>query len=128
MDRIVPPDILSEVKDPASEASNRDAFVAARAWFAAQGWAAFPFQEAVWAAYARGESGLIHAPTGMGKTYAAWLGPLMTGESGAPPPLTVLWLTPLRALAQDTGLSLARAAAALNPHWPVSVRTGDTAS
>jgi ATP-dependent Lhr-like helicase len=67
----------------------------------------------------------------MGKTYAAWLGPLMTGpfgEPGAAPPLTVLWLTPLRALAQDTGLSLARAAAALNPHWTVGVRTGDTAS
>lgn len=31
----------------------------------------FPFQEAVWSAYARGESGLIHAPTGMGKTYAS---------------------------------------------------------
>jgi ATP-dependent Lhr-like helicase len=31
-------------------------------------------------------------------------------------------------LAQDTGLALARAAAALAPHWTVSVRTGDTAS
>src|SRR3954471_11605466 len=109
----------------------RDALAAARAWFDAQGWSPFPFQEAVWAAYARGESGLIHAPTGMGKTYAAWLGPLLLGPAGAandPPPLTVLWLTPLRALAQDTGLALARAAAALNPHWTVDVRTGDTPS
>jgi len=108
-----------------------DAFAPARAWFASQGWSPFPFQEDVWAAYARGESGLIHAPTGMGKTYAAWLGPLLLGARGAAddaPPLTVLWLTPLRALAQDTGLALARAAAALNPHWTVSVRTGDTAS
>src|SRR5215212_6291955 len=96
-----------------------DAFAPARAWFATQGWSAFPFQEAVWAAYARGESGLIHAPTGMGKTYAAWLAALLTGpcgKPGEPPPLTVLWLTPLRALAQDTGRSLGRAAAALNPH------------
>jgi len=116
--------------DPAGRLAG-DAFAPARDWFAAQGWTPFPFQEAVWAAYARGESGLIHAPTGMGKTYAAWLGPLLTGprgESGTPPPLTVLWLTPLRALAQDTGLSLARAAGALAPHWTVSVRTGDTAS
>jgi ATP-dependent Lhr-like helicase len=108
-----------------------DALAPARAWFARQGWSPFPFQEDVWAAYARGESGLIHAPTGMGKTYAAWLGPLLLGPRGAPgdaPPLTVLWLTPLRALAQDTGLALARAAAALNPHWTVSVRTGDTPS
>ena len=67
----------------------------------------------------------------MGKTYAAWLGPLLcspSGEAQDPPPLTVLWITPLRALAADTGLSLQRAAAALQPHWTVGVRTGDTSS
>ena len=106
-----------------------DAFAPARAWFAEQGFAPFEFQEDVWSAHARGESGLIHAPTGMGKTYAAWLGPLVLGPAGArgsPPPLTVLWLTPLRALAQDTGLALARAASALQPNWSIDVRTGDT--
>ena len=112
-------------------AADAPAFGAARAWFAAQRWSPFPFQEAVWAAFARGESGLIHAPTGMGKTYAAFLGPLVHGPGGAvdaPPPLTVIWLTPLRALAQDTALALASAAAALQPHWTVDVRTGDTAA
>ena len=106
-----------------------DAFAAARDWFAAQGFAPFAFQEEVWAAYAAGASGLVHAPTGMGKTYAAALGPLVLGPRGselAPPPLTLLWLTPLRALAGDTGIALARAARALNPHWTVDVRTGDT--
>jgi hypothetical protein len=34
-----------------------DAFAAARAWFATQGMAPFPFQEEVWAAYAGGQSG-----------------------------------------------------------------------
>jgi ATP-dependent Lhr-like helicase len=108
-----------------------DAFAAARAWFASQGFTPFAFQEAVWAAYARGESGLIHAPTGMGKTYAACIGPLVLGAAGAAdaaPALTLLWLAPLRALAQDTGLALARAAAALQPHWSIDVRTGDTAA
>jgi ATP-dependent Lhr-like helicase len=103
----------------------------AAAWFATLGYTPFPFQHAVWSAYARGESGLIHAPTGMGKTYAAWLGPLVLGPAGTPgdpPPLCVLWLTPLRALAQDTGLALARAAGALQPHWTIDVRTGDTAA
>jgi ATP-dependent Lhr-like helicase len=107
------------------------ALATARAWFASQGWTAFPFQEEVWAAYAAGESGLVHAPTGMGKTYAAWLGPLLRGpegSAGAPPPLTVVWITPLRALAYDTGLALQRAAQALRPHWAVEVRTGDTSS
>ena len=106
-----------------------DPLAAARAWFAAQGWSPFAFQENVWAAYARGTSGLVHAPTGMGKTYAAALPPLVFGEPGAPdvpPPLALLWITPLRALAGDTGLALARAAKALAPHWTIDVRTGDT--
>ena len=108
-----------------------DAFGPARAWFATQGWSPFPFQEDVWSAFAHGESGLLHAPTGMGKTYAAWMPPLLlgaAGDAGAPPPLTVLWITPLRALAADTGLALARAARGLQPHWTVDVRTGDTAA
>jgi len=46
------------------------------AWFTSRGWTPFAFQREVWEAYARGESGLIHAATGTGKTYAAWLGPV----------------------------------------------------
>ena len=114
-----------------SDPPGADALAPVRTWFASQGIAPFPFQEDVWAAWARGESGLVHAPTGMGKTWAAWLGPLAHGEPGAattPPPLAVLWITPLRALAADTGLALTRAAAALQPHWTIDVRTGDTAS
>ena len=108
-----------------------NAFTSARDWFDGQHWRPFQFQEDVWAAYARGESGLIHAPTGMGKTYAAWLGPLLCappGSTAAPPPLAVLWITPLRALAGDTGLALQRAASALRPHWSIDVRTGDTSA
>ncbi|HYJ78799.1 MAG TPA: DEAD/DEAH box helicase, partial [Longimicrobiaceae bacterium] len=80
-------------------------------WFAARGWKPFAFQRQVWAAYLAGESGLIHAATGTGKTYAAWMAPLLEwmGEPAAPaagrapaPPLRVLWITPLRALAADT--------------------------
>jgi ATP-dependent Lhr-like helicase len=98
---------------PSSALAHNDPRVRARAWFATQGWWPFAFQEAVWAAYAHGRSGLVHAPTGMGKTYAAALPPMLLGPAGsadAPPPLTLLWITPLRALAGDTGLALARAA------------------
>jgi ATP-dependent Lhr-like helicase len=106
-----------------------DPLLPARAWFAAQGWTPFPFQEEVWRAFARGASGLVHAPTGMGKTYAAALPPMLfgaTGEPDAPLPLSLLWITPLRALASDTGLALTRAAADLAPRWTIDVRTGDT--
>src|SRR5215471_6929729 len=90
----------------------------------------FAFQEQVWSAYADGRSGLVHAPTGMGKTLAAAIPPLALGPEGtadSPPALALLWITPLRALAADTGIALANAAAALRPHWSVDVRTGDTA-
>ena len=46
-------------------------------WFAARGWTPFAFQRDVWDAYRAGESGLIHAATGTGKTLAAWGGPLV---------------------------------------------------
>jgi ATP-dependent helicase Lhr and Lhr-like helicase len=116
---------------PDDRSASRPTVIAARAraWFASQDWSPFPFQEEAWSAFAEGESGLIHAATGTGKTYAAWLGPLLDGPEGsgdAAPPLTVLWITPLRALAGDTGIALSRAASALRPHWTVGVRTGDT--
>jgi Lhr-like helicases len=50
---------------------------AAERWFASRGWSSFSFQREVWKAYRDGESGLIHAATGTGKTYAAWWAPLL---------------------------------------------------
>ncbi len=108
-----------------------------RNWFATQGWTPFPFQETVWQTYVAGESGLIHSPTGTGKTYAAWLGPLMawvaenpppyrTTRRNTAPPLRVLWITPLRALAADTASALERPLLDLNLPWTIETRTGDT--
>ena len=45
-------------------------------WFGARAWTLFEFQRATWDAYRAGRSGLVHAPTGIGKTYAVWLGPI----------------------------------------------------
>src|SRR5688572_2913901 len=56
-------------------------------WFTRNGWAPFDFQRATWNAFLRGESGLVHAPTGMGKTYAVWLGPLAEYLNSADSPL-----------------------------------------
>lgn len=101
-------------------------------WMAARGWAPFDFQREVWAAMAAGRSGLLHATTGAGKTYAAWLGALMAHMAPAKktPPLTVLWITPMRALAADTLRSLQApldALAAVAP-WTAGARSGDTAA
>src|SRR5215217_1925611 len=54
-----------------------DPLAPAARWFAGRGWEPFAFQREVWEAYLAGESGLIHAATGTGKTYAAWMGPLL---------------------------------------------------
>jgi ATP-dependent Lhr-like helicase len=100
-----------------------------RAWFASRGWEAFAFQEEVWSAYLNGESGLIHAATGTGKTYAAWLGPLMESMSEPlerNPSLRVLWITPLRALVADTENALRGALTELEIPWRLESRTGDT--
>ena len=83
---------------------------------------------------AAGRSGLLHATTGSGKTYAVWFGALLRGlvlgapSHATPAPLGVLWLTPMRALAADTtrALQLTLPEAALN--WSVGQRTGDTTS
>ncbi len=98
------------------------------AWFADRHWKPFRFQQDVWAAYAAGKSGLIHAPTGLGKTLAAWLGPVAFALTKPPgkPGLRVLWITPLRALAVDTTQSLREPLKRLGLQWDVEMRTGDT--
>jgi ATP-dependent Lhr-like helicase len=100
-------------------------------YFAAKGWEPFAFQKETWAAQAAGESGLIHAPTGMGKTLAAWLhAPAYAAEQPKDDVrgLKVLWLTPMRALAHDTAHSLQEPLEHLGSTWLVEARTGDTSS
>jgi ATP-dependent Lhr-like helicase len=106
------------------------ALPSAEGWFAAQGWQPFPFQCEVWEHIAAGRSGLLHATTGSGKTYAVWFGLLhraLAGEvrGGG---LRLLWLTPMRALAADTARALEAPLAQLGLDWTVGVRTGDTES
>lgn len=106
----------------------------AEAWFAARGWRPFDFQREVWSAMLAGESGLLHANTGAGKTYAVWFGALLRAaaagalaQRGAPP-LRVVWITPMRALAADSLRALQQPLAALAPAWTSGLRTGDTSS
>ncbi|MBI6746427.1 ligase-associated DNA damage response DEXH box helicase [Pseudomonas syringae] len=112
----------------------------ARRWFLARGWKPFAFQKEVWAAVKNGESGLLHASTGSGKTYAVWFAALnrfakantLTADNKPrkrkPPaePLSVLWITPMRALAADTARALEAPLAELDIPWSVGLRTGDT--
>ena len=113
----------------------------AEQWFASKAWTPFQFQRDVWQAYLAGESGLVHAATGTGKTLAAWWGPLLEwiADKGMPqpdlpnersktPPLRVLWLTPLRALAGDTKAALAQPLCDLGIPWSLELRTSDSSA
>jgi ATP-dependent helicase Lhr and Lhr-like helicase len=110
-------------------------------WFKSQRWQPFKFQEQVWQAFTRKQSGLIHATTGSGKTYAAWFAALnqalLVQEQGETNTKTsslklkhtglrVLWITPMRALAADTARALVLPLEQLNLNWTVGLRTGDT--
>lgn len=96
-------------------------------FFKNRGWRPFPFQKETWQAYRDGKSGLLHAPTGLGKTLAVWLGPveeaLKTKDTAG---CRVLWITPLRALALDTSKSLQEPLKDLDLKIEVGIRTGDT--
>ncbi|MGJ7486156.1 ligase-associated DNA damage response DEXH box helicase [Variovorax sp. LT2P21] len=109
------------------------------AWFAGRGWKPFAFQREVWKAVGDGRSGMLHATTGAGKTYAVWLGTLKAfatapkpavraGAKKLAPPLTVLWITPMRALASDTLRALQQPLETLAPDWSAGARSGDTSS
>jgi ATP-dependent Lhr-like helicase len=141
-ERAAEPEAQSARPTPIIICGNREPITCVREWFASEGWEPFSFQEEVWHAYLAGESGLIHAATGTGKTYAAWMGPILawlrdylaptslpgspTGRRSFAPPLRVLWITPLRALAADTEAALRAPVEDLGLPWTVESRTGDT--
>jgi ATP-dependent Lhr-like helicase len=115
-----------------------------RKWCRGRGWKPFPFQETVWRNMLDGASGLLHAPTGTGKTLAAWLGALARSHgraatTGRDQPQSarggprIIWLTPLKALAADTVRALEEPLADLrgdwlDGQWRVGLRTGDTSA
>ena len=103
-------------------------------WLRSQDRTPFLFQEQAWEAIARGESGLVNAPTGFGKTFSIFLGCLIDHMNRFPDSyreqkglgLQLLWVTPLRALAKDIGRAMEETLAGLGIPWKVGIRNGDT--
>ncbi len=105
-------------------------------WYENRGWEPFTYQQNTLDYYLAGYSGIVNAPTGMGKTEAIWL-PILaswinenpdTYQSAKKNGLRVLWITPLRALAKDIEESLQGMCDDLLIPWRVGKRTGDTSS
>ena len=107
-------------------------------WFRASFAAPTPPQAQGWPAIARGESTLILAPTGSGKTLTAFLWAINRVMFPPPGPrrCRILYISPLKALAVDVernlrapiaGIANRAAARGETFHAPaVAVRTGDT--
>ncbi|HMR92969.1 MAG TPA: DEAD/DEAH box helicase, partial [Chitinophagaceae bacterium] len=103
-------------------------------WLLSQGRRPFAFQQQCWEYIAAGESGLVNAPTGCGKTFSVFLGTLIHFINQHPADysnrtkngLQLLWITPLRALAKDIGRAMEEVITALQLPWQVAIRNGDT--
>jgi ATP-dependent Lhr-like helicase len=122
-----------------------------RQWFESVFAAPTPAQGEAWRTISAGNNTLVVAPTGSGKTLAAFLWALdrcaaqqaaappapQTGRGGDPPtPTTVLYISPLKALAVDVERNLRAPLAGISnayqvqgltpPNITVAIRTGDT--
>ena len=103
-------------------------------WFASKSLAPFRFQEETWEQLMLGNSGLVNAPTGCGKTFSVFMGALIRFIDEHPKNyaskknngLQLLWITPLRALAKDISRAMEEVIADLDMQWKVGVRNGDT--
>lgn len=103
-------------------------------WLATKNFQPFPFQLDAWEKINNGESGLVNAPTGCGKTYSVFLGSLIRFINQHPDTyqfqknngLQLLWITPLRALAKDISRAMEEAIQSLGLQWTVGIRNGDT--
>ena len=97
-------------------------------WFKNKGWEAQNFQKECWKAYSEGKNGILHAPTGSGKTYAIWGGiieeslKMKKHKIG----IQIIWITPLRALAVEIQKAIQMMTNDLNPDLKIALRTGDT--
>jgi ATP-dependent Lhr-like helicase len=97
-----------------------------RGWFAGRGWAPRPHQLALAEAAARGESALLVAPTGGGKTLAGFLPSLIDLHARPAEGLHTLYISPLKALAVDIARNLAAPVEEMGLPLRIETRTGDT--
>jgi ATP-dependent Lhr-like helicase len=100
------------------------------AWFQARGWSLRPHQQDLLAAARDGRGGLVIAPTGGGKTLAGFLPSLIELASQPSrrdrPALHTIYVSPLKALANDVARNLLSPISEMGLDISVEVRTGDT--
>jgi len=97
-------------------------------WFAARGWAPRAHQLDVLEAAEAGESVLLTAPTGGGKTLAGFLPSLVALARAPCEGLHTLYVSPLKALAADIARNLTVPVAEMGLAVNIDTRTGDTST
>ena len=103
-------------------------------WLASKNMKPFQFQVETWEQLHAGNSGLVNAPTGFGKTFSVFLGTIINFINQHPGSYTtkrksglqLLWITPLRALAKDINRAMQEVITELGMQWQIGSRNGDT--
>lgn len=113
--------------------TKRELLHIAESYFETQGWKAFPFQKQTWGAFLSGKNGLLNAPTGSGKTYALWVGIVLSYIKSNPDyktknkkGLKAIWITPLRSLSQEIAQTSQKFIDGIGLPFTVGIRSGDT--
>lgn len=102
-----------------------DAFVR---WFAAKQWQLRDYQAHMLAQYEAGDSTLLIAPTGAGKTLSGLLPSLVDLSREPFKGLHTLYISPLKALTHDIERNLLQPVADMQLDISIETRTGDTPS
>ena len=108
------PDKLKYLPILKEELKNTKGYKIVTGWLQSKGYQPFSFQCETWQHIIDGESGLVNAPTGCGKTFSVFLGALIdfinhhpdSYQTKSKNSLQLLWITPLRALAKDIGRAM----------------------
>ncbi len=95
-------------------------------WFARRGWTPRPHQMAMLQADRAGDSVLLIAPTGGGKTLAGFLPSLVELAQARGNGLHTLYVSPLKALATDIARNLMAPVEEMRLPIRIETRTGDT--
>ena len=97
-------------------------------WFKLKNWKPQKFQLDTWGAVLDGNSGLVNAPTGSGKTLSLFP-PIIwpyVNKAKINNQLLCLWITPLRSLSQQIKISIEEFITENNLNLTVAIRNGDT--
>jgi ATP-dependent Lhr-like helicase len=97
-------------------------------WFQQKGWSLHVYQRQMFDHYAAGQSTLLIAPTGGGKTLASFLPGLIDIVVRNAIGLQILYISPLKALTTDIQRNLLAPINEMQLKVTVETRTGDTSS